>query len=458
MNTVTAAQAKAGGSVGKPTFTTQYGATGGANTSSGMTVDPSTGAIYTAGIENGQAVVRSFSPNGSNAPTAVATRALGSATNVVGIGLANGQVVVGGNVSHATITGATATNKFTGVNDAFVASISSSLLPQSSDTVTYLGQAGVTQTANGMTTVAGQVYLTGTEANDPNSTAATNATEGFVTGVDASTGAVSYTSKFPGANGQAIPTAISAAVAGASVLDKLGLPNGTLNAVNSSLLTAATSVQAGSSFYIRTAPGGAQSKITITATDTLATLATKINTALGPAGKATVQPLGANSELQITPTDSSNFIELDSQPEAQNTPYSQLSSLQGTDVLSALGLSAGVIRTVATINGLTDVRQLREYGMNLPSNLNLSTAASAQHASNAIQAAMSAVQSAYRDLVTPPTIASEQAAAAQTSGGTVPAYLTNEIANYQAGLNKLTQGQGSTSSSSSSGGILSLFR
>jgi hypothetical protein len=96
--------------------------------------------------------------------------------------------------------------------------------------------------------------------------------------------------------------------------------------------------------------------------------------------------------------------------------------------------------------------------MNLPSNLNLSTAANAQHASNAIQAAMSAVQSAYRDLVTPPTIASEQAAAAHTSGGAVPAYLTNEIANYQAGLNRLLQGQGSTSGSSSSGGILSLFR
>jgi hypothetical protein len=368
-------------------------------------------------------------------------------------------VVVGGNVSQATITASgTVTQPFTGVEDGFVASISTNLTPQSSDTVTYLGQAGATQTATGMTVSGGVAYLTGTEANDPNSVASTDATEGFVTGVNASSGAIAYTSKFAGANGQAVPTAISAAGAGASVLDQLGLPTGTLNPASSGLITAATSIQAGQSFYVRTSPGGAQTQITITASDTLTTLANKLNAALGASGKATVQAIGANSELEITPNDSSDFIELDSQPASNDTSYSQQSSSSGTDVLSALGLSSGVIRTVATINGLTDVKQLREYGMDLPTNLNLTTAANAQHASNAIQAAMSAVQSAYQDLVTPPTMAAEQAAKAQSTGGTVPTYLTNEIANYQAGLQRLTAGEStSTSSSSASGGVLSLF-
>jgi hypothetical protein len=455
MNTVTKAQANAGDKLGTPTFTTQYGATGGANTSSGMVVDPTTGTLYTAGIENGKAVVRSFSPNGTKAPTALATRSLGSADSLVGIGLSNGQIVVGGNVSHATINAATVAKPFAGVEDGFVASISTNLAAQPSDTVTYLGQSGVTLTATDMTIAGGQAYLTGTEANDPNSLAAANATEGFVTGVNLATGAVSSTTRLAGANGQATPTTIVAAGSGASVLDQLGLPTGTLNAATSGLIVGATPINAGDSFYVRTSPGGAQTQITISASDTLTTLTNKINNALGASGKATVVTVGSNSELSITPTDTSSFIELDSQAAANTVPYTQQNSGSGTDVLSALGLSSGVIRTVKTINGLTDVKQLREYGLDLPSNLNLTTAANAQHASNAIQAAMVQIKTAYQDLVTPPTMASEQAAQASSSGGSVPTYLTNEIANYQAGLSRLLANQ--SSSSSASTGLASLF-
>jgi hypothetical protein len=303
-----------------------------------------------------------------------------------------------------------------------------------------------------MTVSGGQAYLTGTVANDPHSLAANNATEGFVSGVDATTGAITYSSKFPGANGQATPTAISVAATGSSVLDQLGLPSGPVNAANSSLITAATPITAGSSFYVRTSPGGPQAQVTISATDTLTTLANKLNLVLNGQGTASVVAVGANSQLAIKPI-SGGYIELDSQKAANHTAFTDLNS-DSADVLGALGLPSGVIRQVNTINGLTDVNQLREYGLNLPTNLNLSTAASAQHASNAIQAAMFAVQKAYQDLVSPPTRASEQAAAQQSSGGSVPAYLTAEIANYSAGLQRLTAGQ---NTSSSSGSLMSLF-
>jgi len=113
---------------------------------------------------------------------------------------------------------------------------------------------------------------------------------------------------------------------------------------------------------------------------------------------------------------------------------------------------------VRQINKLTDVTQLREYGLDLPTNLDLSTAANAQHAANAIQAAMSAVMSAYQDLATPPTMASESLAAQQNAGGAVPTYLSNEISNLQAGLARLTGGQSSSSGASgplSSGAVAS---
>jgi len=227
------------------------------------------------------------------------------------------------------------------------------------------------------------------------------------------------------------------------VLNQLGLPAGPINSAGSSLITANTAIKAGDSFYVRTQPGGPQTTITVTATDTLATLATKINAALGSAGTATVLPLGATSELSISPTSSDSFIELDSQP--ANAGLASVTS-NSTDVLASLGLSAGVIRTVATTNGLTDPSQLREYGLNLSSSLNLTTVAGAKQAATTLQAAMGVIQQAYQDLASPPTLASE--AAAQAQNGTAPAYLTAELANYQAGLNRLTAGSSTSSSTS----------
>jgi hypothetical protein len=440
--------------LGMATFTTQFGTTG-TNTSSGMAYDSGTNSLYTLGTENGKAVVRSFALNGSHKPTPVATRTLGSATSLVGIAVTNGQVVVGGNVSTATINAATVAKAYTGIGDGFIATLSTTLTPQSSDTVTYLGKSGATQTATAMSVAGGQAYLTGTIANDPSSLAAIGATEGFVGGVDTSSGAVSYSSRFPGANGQATPTAIAVSTTGTSVLDRLGLPQGALNPASSTLLTASAAIKAGDSFYVRTDPGGPQTKITIYGTDTLATLANKLNLALHGAATVKAMPLGGTSQLSITPNNTSAFVELDSQAAtngASNSPRA------GTNVLAALGLPSGVIRKVATINNLTDISQLREYGLNLPANLTLRDATSAQHASNAIQAAMYAVKQAYQDLVKPPTMASEQAAAAQSNPGAVPAYLTAQIANYKAGLARLMSGQSSSGSSSGSGGILGLFR
>jgi hypothetical protein len=448
---------------GAATFTKQFGTTG-TNISGGLTYDPTTNTLYSLGYENSQAVVRSFNMtttttgSGLSAQTKTtaaqtASRTLGFADSVAGIGFTNGQVVVAGTVGAATISnGGTVTSPYVGVSDAFVASINSSLTPSSSDTVAYLGQSGVTQVATDVTVAGGQAYVTGTLANDPHSLDASGATEGFVTGVNTSTGAVSYSTKLAGANGQDAPSVITVATTGSSILDQLGLPQGTINGATSNLITSATSIQAGQSFWVRTSSGGPQTKITITATDTLQTLADKLNVALAGQGKVQVEDLGANSQLSITPNSPSSFIELDSQEASNDNPGATAST---TDVLSALGLSSGVIRQVRTINKLTDVTQLREYGLNLPTNLDLSTTTSAQHAANTLQAAMSAVMSAYQDLASPPTMASESLAAEQNAGGTAPTYLTNQIANLQAGLARLTGGASSSSSSSplSNGGV-----
>jgi hypothetical protein len=452
---------------GAATFTKQFGSRG-TNTSAGMTYDPSTNTLYTAGLEDSQTVVRSFNMTTTTTGTGLSaqtkttaaqsgSRALGFADSVAGIGFTNGQVVVAGTVAAATISNAgTVTSPYVGVSDAFVASIGSSLTPSSGDHVAYLGQSGATQVATDLTVAGGQAYVTGTLADDPSSLAANGATEGFVKGVDTSSGAVSYSTKLAGANGQDAPAVVTVSTTGSSILDQLGLPQGAINGTTSNLITAGTSIQAGQAFWVRTTPGGPQTKITIGAADTLQTLADKLNVALAGQGTVKVLSVGANSQLSITPNETSAFIELDSQEASNDNPAATASSLK-TDVLAALGLPSGVIRQVRQINKLTDVTQMREYGLDLPTSLDLSTAANAQHAANAIQAAMSAVMSAYQDLATPPTMASESLAAEQNAGGAVPTYLTDEISNLQAGLARLTGGQSSSSSSGplSSGDVAS---
>jgi hypothetical protein len=422
---------------GAATFTRQFGSSG-TNSSGGLAYDQATDSLYTAGLENGHAVVRSFALNGAAPPSQTAIRDLGAADAVVGIGVENGQVAVAGNVSAASLGNAgTVTQAFAGQADAFLANLSTSLAPAASDSVAYLGASGASEKATAFAFGGGQGYVTGTIANDPQSLVGTGATEGFVTGVAAGTGAITYSTTFAGANGQAAPTSIAVGTTGASALDLLGLPEGTINGARSDLIVANTSIKAGDSFYIRTSPGGAQTAVTITAKDTLTTLVDKINTVLRGQGTATVTPTGDGSQLEISSAGAGSFIELDS----QSTVEDPLQKSSESDVLAALGLSSGVIRTVKTVqNGLADPTQLRNYALDLPSMLSIATPAQAQAAVSALSAAIYTVQGAYQTLINPPTLASEAAAKAQTSSGSVPAYLTNEIANYQAGLNRLLGG------------------
>ena len=72
---------------------------------------------------------------------------------------------------------------------------------------------------------------------------------------------------------------------------------------------------------------------------------------------------------------------------------------------------------------------MQTFGLNLPKTLNLANPASVKAAGEALQAALKAVRDAYRALAPKP--------ASSASSGTVPAYLTNQLANYQAALARL---------------------
>ncbi|MBV9509725.1 MAG: hypothetical protein JO303_05535 [Caulobacteraceae bacterium] len=136
--------------------------TGNAN-ANGVAVDGNT--VVVAGTSSsGHAIVNSYAlpSSGSSAPTLTASRDLGSlgSGSIAGVAINDGQVVVAGTTSNASLDAGAVTSAFTGRQDAFVAQLSEDLAPSGSDAIAYYGGTGNT-TATALTVSNGQVYIAG---------------------------------------------------------------------------------------------------------------------------------------------------------------------------------------------------------------------------------------------------------------------------------------------------------
>ena len=94
------------------------------------------------------------------------------------------------------------------------------------------------------------------------------------------------------------------------------------------------------------------------------------------------------------------------------------------------------------------------YGLGLSSTLNLSNASQISHAQATISAAMGVAYGppirTWSQASTPQTAAQQVAANNGSANNPVPAYLTDQLANLQAGLARLTGGSSSSGSTISS--------
>ena len=411
-------------------------ATGGSNSSAGVAIDGN--MAYVAGVQNGDAVVTEYDVSTPKSPTLVATRYLGSLQggNVVGISVQNGQVYVAGNTRNESLNAGTVTNPASGTGlNAFAATLSTGLAPSSSDAIAYYGGTGDTR-ATAMTVSGGDVWLTGTVTGDLPGAPAIGSQDGFITALNPTSGAVDYAQRITGQDGRSAPTSIAVAPTGASVLDQLGLPEGVVDGPVSTLVTSNTSVKAGDSFQI-SANGETPVTITVKASDTFASLATEIAQQTGFAANVITAPGPNNSTaLEIQPANLGATIKLINGP-------------AGKDALTELGLAPGLITKTASKNGVTETAATDTpiYGLGLPSTLDLGSTADIKNAQIKLAGAISVIEGAYQNMenaATPAPVLALQKA--QASGKGVPTYLTNQIANYQAALTRLTAGQSSSSS------------
>lgn len=409
------------GIVAKAVAATQFG-TVTDDSVDAMTIDGSN--LYTAGVENGRAVVRRFTLDAAGAPTLAATRDLGVISgDIAGVAVSGGRVILTGTSRDSGLSAGTVTAAHSGGKDVFVASLSGDLNADPSDRLTWHGGAG-DDTAADVKVHDGKVWITGV-ADRGEPAKDSDPTRGFLARLDPLTGAVEYEKTWSGPSDQARPLTLAVAAGGASVLDRLGLPKGEIDQRDSKRLIDATSARVGDRFYISPPDGGRPVSVTIEAKDTLASLARKIEIASAGKLKASVVSEGGavTGRDGETTTTTGGFQRLSISARNGNAGAVLTAGETGRDALAGLGLSPGYVG--ASVG--EDV--VKTFGLDLPTNLSLLDAASIKTAGERLQAAMKAVRDAYRAL--------NPASSAPTASGPVPAYLTAQLANYQAALARL---------------------
>lgn len=363
--------------------------------------------------------------------TAGATRDLGSLKGgeLVGMKIDNGQLYIGGYTSNGALSIGGTKAAASGGSDAFVGRVALNLSDTSADSLTYYGGAG-DDTVTGMAVSNGQVYLVGSAGANLDGQTTVGTKDGYVAQIDVGTGNVAWSQRLTGKDGYATPTTVAVSGGGASSLDLFGLPTGKMDFTQSERLVSATTARAGDTFQIRTRERGPLTTITIEAKDTLETLADKIKKASGYRAKVEVASNGNSRVLKISPASNTSTIEI-------------VSGKGGTDVLESLGLPSGVVRATKTDGGKTVSANGGGpvYGLQLSPELDLTSEAGRKNATMVLTRAMSSVRSAYREIAdTAMGVKSDTSTSSGKTGGTVPKYLTNQLSNYQAALDRLTGG------------------
>ena len=390
----------------------------------GSARDDSVGAIvaegnslFSAGIEDGRLVVRRFDIDTAGRPTLAAQRDLGPAGGEVGgLSIVDGKVLLSGVTTNSALGIDTVTTPHNGGTDAYVAVLATDLVASADDRLTYLGGAADDSVAD-MKVLGGKVWITGV-ADRPVGAAAEDPSRAYLARLDPLTGAVEWRRDWQVADQRTAPLALAAVAGGASVLDRLGLPQGALPQAAPAQLTAATALRAGDRFQISPVGGGRATTVTISADETLESLARKIERASNRQLKVTLKTERAKvgdetgvhvdvQRLMIVPRDGRSGAIL-------------TSGESGRDALAGLGISPGHI-------GPARSDQLpRTYGLDLPNTLDLGDPKAAKER---LERAMLTLRSAYRALA--------PASTRPAATGPAPAYLTAQLANYQAALARL---------------------
>ncbi len=409
---------------GAELFTRQFG-TAAADAATALLVrDDGAGGveIFSGGVEDNRGIVRRFTYSSTAGFAAGATRDIGYFLNgAINALAADGtSLYVGGEIGADRLgLGAAARGAVAG-QEGFVARMHAGLVSNAADRATYLGSAQ-DDAVKGLAIVGGNVYAAGVSGGVLAGQGGAKTKAGFLTRLDGA-GETVWTRSFNSAAGAFALAGLAVDQSGASALDGLGLPRGVVSTLDSAGLVHRSALRVGDEFKIG-ADGRRATTIRIGENDTLASLVSAINSAVGGAGRAEIIRENGAERIRIS---------------ARNGNAVRIGAGRvGHDALPALGLGEGIVAANVAERG-----GLKAFGLSIiTADLRLDSKANITRTKAELSAAISIVRQAYDALLYPNaqelSAAEKALEARRQNAGPGPDYLNAQLANYRAALARL---------------------
>lgn len=413
------------GADGTTLWTRRVGSTGDETISAIEIADD--GNLLVASNEGGTAVLRKFDVS-DNTSAAIWEQSLGSLDDgsIGGIAVDGSNIYLTGAAGDAFAPSAALNAHAGGVRDAFLIKFTDGA-SATIDYTTFLGSSD-DDSATAIQVHAGKVYLAGKTLGSINGETLNGERDAFAAQFDGATGAVEWTHQISGRGGLAEAKGLAIGAQDDSILSALGLPTGTVTYADSRVIADRSSAREDDHFYI-SVNGGRRKKITLDADDTIRSLTFKINAALVLDGTADVRRGPNGDQLRIKA--------------AKNSTIELYAGAEGRDLLKSMGVQAGAIVNTGSLldkdTKTSDAPPL--HALELPASMAISSLEDAEKAYESLSDAMSKLQRAYRDITMDPALkALLEGPQAGKTGGKVPAHVSAQLANYQAGLARLSSG------------------
>lgn len=406
---------------GKVVSTDQFGTAG--NDKVAASSYDTAGNLYVATVENGEGYISKYAVGaGGSVDLTAAPQWKQDIGNISSSGAisdikldSSGNVFVAGSITSSgalkTDAGTSVSGTHSGSNsDAFVYKLTQNAgAAPTLSALTYIGTDGKESTGSMAISSSGTVYLAGTTTGtfSGQSRLSENTNNAFITAINGSTGAVDWSKQYGGTDGQSTGGSVTLLQNNSGVLDKLGLPTGTVQTeVYNNLLTDSSTLKAGDTLKIKVASGNATRTVNVTvdAKDTLNSFMLSINNALGQAGKVSLAY--ANGQRTLKLTASSGYA------------LSLVNSDSNADALAGLGLASSTL-TDGKMKTSETKGSKKTYGIGLPDNLEFSTKTKAKSVKVQVSNAMNALKNVYQAINNPTgttTAASTNKTAASTAG------------------------------------------
>ncbi len=408
----------------------------------GIAVDSNDNLVVATEEDSSAVVYRIFGADLSNQTGTINFGALGNGGSIKSLTIDNDNnaVYVAGVTTNSSLDAsgaATVNGTSSGKEEGFVSGASlSGVTDISADFTTYLSTSGSDDIAD-VVVHDGNVFVAGSTSGVFSGEDDEGAVDGFVARVDGATGAVEDVQQFGKFRASSDVGAVAFTTNGNSVLETLGLPTGDVNIDEKLDIETQTSANAGDHFYI-SFDGGRQRKVTLEAGDDLKDISRK------------VRLVGlANVEVKISSTSEGDKLSISTKD--SGVSINLTAGKDGQDLLAKLGIEAGKVLPRDVVFGLNaeaaknkavEDRVGGVFGLKLEGALNIEDKATAKYVLGLLDSAISTTQRAYRSLDYNPL--TDTVKGPGKTGGAVSPQVSRQLANFQAGLNRLTGGGGAS--------------